>query len=464
MDTAAGGSGLKPQVEGDASLEQLGYKQELKRSLSTSDLIIYGLIFMVPIAPFGIYGIVAAGSQGMVALAYVIGMIGMIFTAFSYARMSEAFPVAGSVYSYASRAIGEVVGFFAGWAILLDYVLVPALLYVVSGAALSAIVPGVPVFAWAVLFIAINTVINIRGIEFTATANKVILVFELIVFTAFIVVGLNAIASGVNGASFTTKPLYDPQNFSLGLVMSAVSIAVLSYLGFDGISTLSEESKGDRRAPGRATIAALLIVGVLFVAQTWVAALIVPDFTSFKNLDVAFYDVAQVAGGTWLMLLTSIATAIAWGIANALAAQAAIARVLYSMSRDRYLPDALAKVHPTFKTPHVATIFVAIVSLVVTGIFSSQIGALTSLVNFGALSAFLLLHISVINHFLVRQHSRDYLRHLVMPILGFLVIAYVWVSLDVASKTLGVAWLAIGVVYFVVLTYVLKRRPTQLGV
>jgi amino acid transporter len=222
MDTAAGGSGYKVEAEGEASLEQLGYKQELKRSLSITDLIIYGLIFMVPIAPFGIYGIVADGSKGMVALAYVIGMVGMIFTAFSYARMSEAFPVAGSVYSYASRGISEVVGFFAGWAILLDYVLVPALLYVVSGAALSAIVPGVPVFVWAVLFIAINTIINIRGIEFTATANKVILVFELIVFTAFIVVGLNAIASGVNGASFTTKPLYDPENFSLGLVMSAV--------------------------------------------------------------------------------------------------------------------------------------------------------------------------------------------------------------------------------------------------
>jgi amino acid transporter len=203
---------------------------------------------------------------------------------------------------------------------------------------------------------------------------------------------------------------------------------------------------------------------VLFVAQTWVAALIVPDFTSFKNLDVAFYDVAQVAGGVWLMMLCSIATAIAWGIANALAAQAAIARVLYSMSRDRYLPSALATVHPKFQTPWVATAFVAIVSIVVTGIFSSQIGALTSLVNFGALSAFLLLHISVINHFLVRQHSRDYVRHLVGPVLGFLVIAYVWISLDVASKTLGVSWLVIGVVYFVFLTYVLKRRPTQLGV
>lgn len=212
-----------------SSLENFGYKQELKRSLSFWDLIIYGLIFMVPIAPFGIYGDVVTTSKGMVALAYLIGMVGMIFTALSYARMSEAFPIAGSVYAYAGKGINQYVGFVAGWAILLDYILIPALLYVVSAQALTGMVPSIPSWVWLVLFILINTLVNYFGIEFTAKANNIILVFELIVLVIFIVVGVFAIANHVNGAQFSFKPLYDPKYFSMHVVMSAVSIAVLSF-------------------------------------------------------------------------------------------------------------------------------------------------------------------------------------------------------------------------------------------
>ncbi|HEX3012087.1 MAG TPA: APC family permease [Syntrophomonadaceae bacterium] len=446
------------------SLEQFGYKQELKRSLTVTDLIIYGLIFMVPIAPFGIYGFVADGSKGMVALAYLIGMVGMIFTAYSYARMSEAFPMAGSVYTYAARGINETVGFFAGWAILMDYILVPALLYVVAGAALNAIVHSIPVFVWALFFILINTVVNVRGIELTAGFNKIMLILELIVFLIFVIIGVIAISHGVNGAHFTFKPFYDPANFSMSMVMGAVSIAVLSFLGFDGISTLSEETKGGNKVVGKATVAALLIVGALFITQTYVAACLWPDFKSFKDLNTAFYDVAKIAGGTWLMWTCIIATAVAWGIANSLAAQSAVSRVLYSMARDRYMPAFLAKVHPKYQSPYMATIFIAIISIIITAIFSSKIAALTSLVNFGALTSFLILNVSVIVYYLGRKKSKDYVRHLLMPILGFVVIFYVWISLDIASKTLGAWWLGIGVVYFLFLTYVLKRKPTNMEV
>ncbi len=446
------------------TIEKFGYKQELKRSLTVIDLIIYGLIFMVPIAPFGIYGAVANGSKGMVALAYMIGMVGMIFTAFSYARMSEAFPIAGSVYSYASRGINESVGFFAGWVILLDYILIPALLYIVSGAALSAIVPQVPVYVWAVIFIAINTAINIRGIEFTAGFNKIVLIFELIVLALFVVVGIIAVINGVGGAKFTAKPFYDPDNFSLSLVMGAVSIAVLSFLGFDGISTLSEETKGGIKTVGNATVASLLIVGVLFIIQTWVAALIIPDITQFKNADTAFYQVAELAGGTWLMLTCSLATAFAWGVANSLAAQAAISRVLFSMARDKNLPSVFSKVHGKFKTPYIATLFIAVISLIITGIFSSRIADLASLVNFGALVAFLLLHLTVIFYFLFKKKSKNYIKHLVLPAIGFIIIAYVALNLDIRSKLLGITWIGIGIVYFIILMTVFKRKPAKLDV
>jgi len=443
------------------SVEQFGYKQELKRALSIWDLIIYGMIFMVPIAPFGVYGYVSDGSKGMVALAYMIGMFGMIFTAFSYARMSEAFPVAGSVYAYAQRGINDYVGFIAGWAILLDYILVPALLYLVSAAALGALVPSIPLWVWLVLFIAINTVINVRGIEFTAGANRIILVAEFIVLAIFIVVGLVALKNGVGDGGLTLKPIYDPANFSLATVMGAVSIAVLSFLGFDGISTLSEEVKGGNKVVGKATVAALLIVGFLFIVQTWIASDLGRGMT-FDNLDVAFYQIAGAAGGEWLKNLTILATAFSWGIANALAAQAAISRVLFSMGRDKKLPNVLAKVHPKYQTPYVSTILVAVISLAVGLFFQSQIANLTTLVNFGALTSFLLLHISVINHYVIRQKSRSVFKHLIMPLIGFAVIAYVLYGMDIHAIKLGSIWIGIGIVYLIILSLVLKQRPTSI--
>ena len=434
----------------------------LKRSLTFWDLMIYGLVFMVPIAPFGIYGSVAQGSNGMVALAYLIGMVGMIFTALSYARMSEAFPIAGSVYSYAQRGINESVGFISGWLILLDYIFVPALLYLVSATALHDIVPEIPLFLWLVLFIGINTVINVLGIEFTAKANKIIVVLELIVLAIFVTVGVIAVVQGVNGAEFTWKPLYNESEFSMGVVMGAVSIAVLSFLGFDAIATLAEESKGGKKAVGNAIVVSLLTVGVLFIIQTWVAALIWPDYTTFENADTAFYEIAEIAGGPWLRWLTILATAVAWGIADALVAQAAISRILFTMARDRKLPKFLSKIHPRFRTPYKSTILVAVISLAVTLFFSSQVGALTSVVNFGALSAFLFLHLSVINYFIRKQQSKQYFKHLVLPLIGFIVIGYVWLNLDPLAKQLGFVWLGIGIIYLIVLK--LRGSNTKLDI
>ena len=257
------------------SLESLGYKQELKRSLSTADLVVYGLIFMVPIAPFGIYGTVMSISEGMVVLAYMIGMVGMVFTAFSYWRMSEEFPISGSVYGYATHAIGKGVGFVSGWAILLDYILVPALLYVVAAVALQSILPGVPFWVWIVFFVVFNTIINIIGIQFTSRLNWVMLVYEIIVFIIFCVAAIIYIVNNPE-VSFTLKPIFNPESFSIGIVFSAVSVCVLSFLGFDGISTLAEESKGGPDSVGRASIWSLVLVGGFFFIQTYLAACVIP--------------------------------------------------------------------------------------------------------------------------------------------------------------------------------------------
>jgi amino acid transporter len=448
----------------DPGVEAFGYSQELKRSLGFTDLLVYGLIFMVPIAPFGIFGSVFQASGGMVALAYVIGMLAMAFSAVSYSQMARAFPMAGSVYTYAGRGIARPVGFLAGWMILLDYVLVPALLYLIASVAMNSIVPEIPVWVWLAGFVVLNTAVNYLGIEFTARVNKFMLVGELIVLAIFLVIGVVALTRG-EGRGFDFSPIYDADTFSLKLVFGAVSIAVLSFLGFDGISTLAEENRDSARSIGKSMIAALALAGVLFIVQTWLAALLVPHpGTLIAEGDpggTAFYDAARVAGGAWLATLTAVATAIAWGFANSLVAQAATSRLLYAMARDRQLPHFLARVHPTRRVPVNATLFVAVISLVL-GIYMATrddgITLLSTLVNFGALTAFLLLHVSVVVHYVVRQKSHDYWRHLLVPVIGFAILLYVIINAKLAAQTLGLIWLGVGIAALVVLV-ALGRRP-----
>ncbi|MEV0382545.1 APC family permease [Nonomuraea sp. NPDC050643] len=447
-----------------STVEQFGYRQELQRSLGFADLMIYGLIFMVPIAPFGIFGNVFAISHGMVALAYVVGLVAMAFTALSYAQMARAFPMAGSVYTYAGRGIAAPVGFIAGWAILLDYVLVPSLLYLVAGVAMNSFVPVVPVWAWVVAFVVLNTVINYLGIQMTARITRIMLVAELAVLAVFLVVGGIALAQGKAQTGALT-PLFDSSAFSLSVVFAAASVAVLSFLGFDGISTLAEENKEDARRLGRAMVAALAVAAVLFVVQTWVAALLAPDRAKLiAEGDLtgnAFYDAAAFAGGPWLAVLCAVATAIAWGFANSLVAQAATSRLLFAMARDRQLPSFLARVDPRHRVPVNATLVVAVLSLAI-GIFmstrSTGIGELASLVNFGAMTAFLLLHVSVVVHYVVRRRSGNYWAHLLAPAIGFAVLVAVVINQNVAAQWVGGIWLALGLIVLGI-SYLLGRRP-----
>ena len=460
--SASSASSAAPSKSEESShlLEEMGYKQELKRTLSVPDMIVYGLIFMVPIAPFGIYGGVFNDSGGMPALVYLVGMIAMIFTAFSYATLSQAFPVSGSVYGYTSRGLGKAPGFVTGWTMLLDYLLVPTLLYVVASQAMSGIVEEVPAIVWGLFFVAINTFVNIRGIELTVIVNRVAVVLELICLAIFVVLGVMWLSTDPASNGFTLQPFYNPETFNPNLVMSAVSLGVLSFLGFDGIATLSEEAKDAKRGPSRAMVASLLIVGFLFMMQTYIAGCISPDGAVFENdPDNAFYLVAQIAGGKGLYILCALATAISWGIFNSLAAQTAISRILFAMSRDGNLPKALAKVHKKYKTPYIAALFVGILSIVLVVIFDQLgIDAISRLVNFGALTSFCILHATVVWHFFIKNKDGKWFTHLILPLFGFIITFYTWISLDSASKTMGIIWVIVGIAYYIIITKALKKN------
>jgi len=440
------------------SVEQFGYEDQLDRALTLTDLVVYGMIFMVPIAPFAVFGFAWQDAKGMVALTYLIGMVGMLFTALSYAAMSQAFPLAGSVYAYVQRGLHESAGFLAGWLILLDYILIPALLYLFSAVALQPLLPEVPEWAWLAGFVSVNAAANLVGVRFTARVYKALLVFELLTLVLFVICGALALHRGAGAGRLTLAPLYDPHNFSLTTVAGATSIAVLSFLGFDGISTLAEESTGARNAVARATVLSLVLIGALFVLQTWIAADLGHGMR-FDDPSTAFYDIAARAGGAPLRLLAIVAIAVSFGIANAMAAQAAVSRVLFAMARDRKLPAVLAAVHPRFKTPYVSTLLVAAVSLIVGLFFASRIDDLTRVVNFGALTSFALLHLAVAYHHLFRQRTGAWVRHLIFPLAGFTVILYVLYGMDRTAKILGGCWVAAGVLYYFILAWRARGRP-----
>lgn len=428
-------------------IEQFGYKQELKRSLTLTDLVVYGMIFMIPIAPFGVYGYVNAEAPGMVPLAYIIGMVAMLFTALSYGSMAKAFPIAGSVYSYAQRGLNQHVGFIAGWLMLLDYLLIPPLLYVYAAMALNHLYPDIPKVGFILAFLVSATFVNLRGITFTARMNIVFLLAQLVVLGIFLFYAWNALHNGGGNGELTLAPLYHPETFNFALLMQAVSIAVLSFLGFDAISTLAEEIKGDPgKSVGKAALLTLLVMGVIFVAQTWIATDLAAGM-GFKSADTAFYEIAEIAAGSWLATLTAVATALAWGVAVAITSQAAVSRLLFGMARDGKLPKVLSKVHPKHNTPYLSIYLVAVLSLVICYLFINSVDTLTSLVNFGALSGFMLLHLTVINYYWRRQKSGQIVRHLLCPVVGFIIVAAIMYNMGVDAQKLGLIWIALGLVY-----------------
>jgi amino acid transporter len=436
----------------ETELNRLGYKQELQRSLGLWDLIIYGLVFMVPIAPFAIFGFVFDASHGMVPLTYLIGLVAMVFTALSYRTMSRAFPIAGSVYSYAQRGIGDSAGFVAGWAILLDYLLVPTLLYVTGAVALATVVPAVPQSVWVIIFVVFNTVVNLAGIKITAWANRAFLFGEIVILGLFVVLAVVAIAQGKNGAHWSLTPFFNSAEFSPGLMFGALSIAVLSFLGFDAISTMSEEVAGNKQLIGRATMLSLCLVAFLFVLQTYLASLLVPGKTQFGEEEsaTAFYTVSGIAAGQWMLTVVAVTTALAAAVANSLVAQAATSRLLYSMARDRSLPKFLAHISPHRRVPDRAVLLVAALSLFLGLLFVGQVAFLSTLVNFGALVAFLLLHLSVSIYHLYKQRQHTFGMHLAVPAIGFVIIGYVLYNIDAKAKIGGLIWLAIGIAVLIV--------------
>lgn len=395
------------------------------------------------------FGFVFNLSQGMVPLVYLVGAVAMLFTAASYVTMSRRYPISGSVYAYAGRAIGQGAGFLGGWVMLLDYLLGPALTYIGAAVAIHAAVPQVPKIPCIIGLVLLNTVFATRGIQVTARLSFVFLGLQIATIVVFLAGAMFAFMQGTNGAELTIKPFFNPDLATPSLIFGALSLAVLSFLGFDAISTLSEEAREGPTSVARATYLALLLIAGIFVLQTYVACLFVLEHTRFPDGDgtaAAFYNIAFDIGGWWLMWMVTVPAVLFAGIPGALAAQVATSRLIYSMARDSRLPTALAHVSDRHGVPDHAALLVCLVTLVLGIAFSEQMEFVATLVCFGALSGFLLLHASVIV-LAIKGELQSWSP--LLAAIGAVIIGYVLLNMSTNAMKVGLGWLAIGAVLLV---------------
>ena len=419
------------------------------RVLSLSALVLFGLAFVGPTAPFTFFGVGSIKSHGHFALVYLIAMVAVSFTAFSYGRMSAAFPEAGSAYAYASRALHPLAGFFAGWIMILDYILMPMLCVIIISANLADLIPTVS-YPLCVIFCAtLMTAVNLSGIK---TTSRVTFVFNLILAAAvlwFVVSAVRFLAGKSEfKASSLPLPLFNPKTFSFSAVMATTPIAVLSFLGFDGISTLAEDAKDPQKNIGRATLLVCLVAGVLFVVQTWLGQLVWPDYTRFPHIETAFAEIGKLVGGKGLyLLIASLVVAQAW--ASGITSQASASRLLFAMSRDGRLPRGFfGYVHPVRQAPVYSLLLMG--GIAAAGAVLVDLDEAAQLVNYGACIGFMTVNAGVFGHYYVKLgHRRGvaFCRNLVAPLLGLLICFYIWLSISTRAMIVGIGWSLLGLFY-----------------
>ena len=451
------GTGTDPSApEGTAASASGG---SLRRTIGLSELVFFGLVFIGPAAAVGVFGTLDARSGGAVALVYIVATIVMAFTAISYMRMSREVPRAGTVFAYASAGIGKPVGFIAGWMILLDYLFIPSVAYLFTGIALNSIFPAVPVWVFVAVAVVLTTGLNLAGVKVASRVITGVVLAEVAVLALVLVLGIAYLVQHGPTRGWLT-PLTGVDAFSVTAVLAAVSVAVLSYLGFDSLATFSEEAKGGPRIVGRATLICLVLAGVFFVAQTWVGSLLSPltpaDLQADPALEgAAYYSAVDSTLGSWLHWLLALAKAVGAAF-SAMIGQAAGSRILMDMGRSRQVPKFLAEVAPKTGVPWKGILVAAGGNVFVAGWAATRadgLDQLTSIVNVGALTAFIFLQASVVGYFLVKKQGSEtpnWFNHAVIPVIGAGLLIAVLVSANPLALVIGAIWLVIGIAVFAV--------------
>ena len=447
----------------DANQGQQTAAPTLKRVLGLWDLVFYGIVLIQPIAAVGLFGLAMQMSGGHMVTTVLIAMLAMMLTAISYGRMASVYPSAGSAYTFVSRGLNAHLGFLAGWAMILDYLIVPIVSTVYGALTLARIIPRVPYFIWAVLLSLVTTLLNIRGIRTTAKSNIILLFAMCLVIGVFLLMAIRYVwINDGSAALFTIKPFYNPATFHLRAVFTATSLAALTYIGFDGVTTLSEDVKNPRRNVMLATTLVCAFTGIFSTIQIYLASLVWPYYSTFPNIETAFLDVCRRAGGEWLFQAMALTLFVAC-LGSALTGQVGSARLLFGMGRDRVFPKRFfGSLDQRTGTPLFNICLVGVITVVGTLTLSYEHAA--EVLNFGAFLAFMGVNAAVIRTFFFNRQpgQRNLLFDVIVPAAGFLFCLTIWCSLPTLAKWIGSGWLAAGIIYQMIRTRGFTRGAIRL--
>lgn len=439
--------------------------QTIRRVLKRRDLILFGLVIVGPTAPLPVYGILQSLSHGQAALSYLVAMVAMLFTAISYGRMATAYPSAGSTYTYVQRSLHPYIGFLAGWSMILDYFLLPLIGIIYPALTAARLFPAVPYFVWVIVFTLGITVINVLGVHTLSKANTAMMVAMVGTMMLLLALAVRSIVRGHGAVGLLSlSGLYPSGHFAVSPMMLGASVAALSYIGFDAISTLAEDSVAPKKDIGVATVLVCMLQTAICVATVYVIALATRGEQSFAHADTAILDIGQQLGGRLLFLALTLVLLVA-GISCALTGQAGSSRLLFAMGRDGVIPHRIfGRLHPRFGTPTRALYITSALLLVFA--LLSQFEIAVEMLNFGAFVGFILVNLSVVQHFWIRGRERSgqaWIKNLLLPLCGAGVCAYVWLSLSRDAKLAGFLWLLLGVLYLALHTRGFRRAMRTFG-
>jgi amino acid transporter len=392
-----------------------------------------------------VFGVVSERARGHVVTAVLIAMIAMLFTAISYGRMAKAYPSAGSAFTYVGQEIHPALGYVTGWGMVMDYLLNPLICTILCAQLARNFAPGLPYFAGAIFFAGLFTGLNLFGIRTSARINDTLALGMGVVIAIFFVVAAHYIFRHPHAeAGFFTRPFYDPGSFQLKAVLGGTSLAVLTYIGFDGISTLSEEAKNPTRDILAATVLVCLVTGILAACEVYAAQLVWPTSKPFPEVDTAYVYVAGLAGGAWMLQLVN-GTLLVATVGSGMGSQLGAARLLYAMGRGNAIPKAFfGKLNPVTRIPRNNVLFSGALALV--GALTISFARGVDLLNFGALIAFMGVNAASLVRYYFRSPSRGW-RDFFPPVLGFVVCLLLWWNLNSSAKFAGTLWMLAGLTY-----------------
>jgi amino acid transporter len=427
----------------------------LRRTLRFRDLVLYGIILIQPTAPMPVFGVIYNEARGHVVTAILLAMVAMLFTSISYGRMARAYPQGGSAFLYVGKEIHPSLGYITGWCLVMDYVLNPLICTIWCSRAVMNFLHGVPYFALAIFFAVFFSLLNCNGIETSARINAGMAAALGLVIVLVLIAAVRWLLHLEHPtASFFLTPFYDPATFNTSGLLRGTSIAVLTYIGFDGISTLTDEAKDPARSVPRAIVLTCFITGVLASIEVYVAQLVWPRGLAFPDLDTAYVHVSGRMGGPILFLIVNSSLLLA-NIGSGMASQLGAARLLYAMGQDGALPGRFfVALSPKSRIPRNNVILIGAICLIGALVFSYQLG--TELLNYGALLAFMGVNLASILRG-VRTGLRTQWFPMLLSAGGLITCALLWYGLGPLAKLAGTGWALAGI-----LLYVVRRRQTVL--